>query len=435
MELNMRAIRHWLDDTKNHWAIAAIGFAVFGLVQAAVVNKWTIDGWPRPTILAAIAGIAFGTAIIAHKPWARWLGIPWVLLLGLVQVINATLSGWDLWDIIVCVILLLMAVAYYFVFFKPESGDEGEREKKPLLSLVLLLREPRYLDSTVLASLASQAWDIHVDGTPTSDEVERKDNSDEVDDQAFVVGEPPLFMAKHPSAWCLIHDFDRPYFDDPASAAEDVIEVRARNAILQHQAWISVDVVQWLGDGDSMSGAYRLIARLLAELADDNVLAVVDPDASKIYAYNPETERKLRSDNPLNELRTPYYVPVIAVPPDDSKMQAAVNEARLRWPEFLAAFVRRNADSSDHFLIKAPFGEGDHLEFMWMEVSSVENDVIYGILGNEPASIPDLREGDQVRSTVADINDWMYVVDGEPVGGFTLKVIAEQASRSKDSES
>ena len=67
----MQRLREWLNDTKNWWAIAAIGFGAFSLVQAAVLGRWTIEGWPRPTVLAAAAGLVFGIGIARKKSWAR----------------------------------------------------------------------------------------------------------------------------------------------------------------------------------------------------------------------------------------------------------------------------------------------------------------------------------------------------------------------------
>jgi uncharacterized protein YegJ (DUF2314 family) len=212
-------------------------------------------------------------------------------------------------------------------------------------------------------------------------------------------------------------------------AAAEMVELRCRQAIAEHAAWIAVDVLHWWDAGDALAGSYRLIARLLAEIADDNVLAVIDPDARRVFAYDPELEAKLRSDDPLAALRRGGYAPVIGIEPDDPAMQAAVQEARCRWPEFVAAFENRSPDGQGHFTVKAPLGNGERVEYMWLEVTSIENDVIYGILGNEPANIPSLKEGDRVRTTVGEVNDWLMITAGEPVGGFTVKVVMERASK------
>jgi uncharacterized protein YegJ (DUF2314 family) len=329
-------------------------------------------------------------------------------------------------------LLVAAAVYYYWQLFRYSLGkDESGEEGRPFLSLVLLFREPRYLDSTILASLASRAWDadITVSRDDEEDGGEPADSGFPDDSRrGYVVGEPPLFIVMHPSALCIVHHFDRPYMDDPEATAAEVKELRIRQAIRDHRAWTAVDVMQWFGEEDGTAGAYRLIARLLAELADDNVLAVVDSAASRIYCYDPETERKLRSDNPLSALREEYYAPIISVDSDDADMQAAVAEARRRSPEFIAAFESRQPDDTA-FAVKAPFGEEGRVEFMWAEVTGIENDVIYGKLLNEPANVPGLHEGDRVTIPVADLNDFLCKVKGEAVGGFTMKVLAARAKQ------
>jgi uncharacterized protein YegJ (DUF2314 family) len=105
-------------------------------------------------------------------------------------------------------------------------------------------------------------------------------------------------------------------------------------------------------------------------------------------------------------------------------MKAAVAEAQRRWPEFVAAFEGRDDhDEEAAFLVKAPFSQGESTEFMWVHVTGIEHNVVYGRLDNEPANIPRLKEGDRVRIKEEDVNDWMCLVDSKPLGGFTLKVL------------
>jgi uncharacterized protein YegJ (DUF2314 family) len=238
-----------------------------------------------------------------------------------------------------------------------------------------------------------------------------------------------MFLAIHPQAICTVYFFDSPYFDDSEEAAESVRELRAREAILKHQAWAAVDVMEWLGKGDAKQEAYRLIGPLLAELADDNVLAVVDPAEGQIFCYDPETEQKLRSDDPLSALSEMYYSPVIRIKDDDPRMLAAVSEARARFGEFVAAFEKRDPEGKQPFSVKARFSDGENAEFMWVEVQGIENDVIYGLLANHPAILTHLHEKDRVAVPLADLNDWIFVANEEMVGAFTVKVIAEHARR------
>jgi hypothetical protein len=210
----MNKLRHWLDDTRNWWAASGLVMGLFYLSQAAWKWNWTISGWPRPTVIASICGIAFGLSVMTRHRWARWLGISWIAMWALAQGINGTLHGWPPSDMVAMAVLIVMGVAYYFLFLKAAAPAADEGDDKPFLSLVLLLREPRYLDATILASLAARAWEIDVSaGDPSMEGEDSDSGAGEEGGAAYIVGEPPFFLAKHPQALLVIHDFDRPYFE------------------------------------------------------------------------------------------------------------------------------------------------------------------------------------------------------------------------------
>ena len=94
---------------------------------------------------------------------------------------------------------------------------------------------------------------------------------------------------------------------------------------------------------------------------------------------------KLRGADPLDALDTGGPVPVVGIAPNDPRLLAAVREARRRWPEFVAAFEQR--DGAQIFSVKVPVREGKHTEYMWLSVSALEHEMIYGRLDNEPLAM------------------------------------------------
>jgi uncharacterized protein YegJ (DUF2314 family) len=111
----------------------------------------------------------------------------------------------------------------------------------------------------------------------------------------------------------------------------------------------------------------------------------------------------------------------LAVDRDDPRFQAAVAEARRRWPEFVAAFARREPETP--FLIKAPFSDGDNRESMWLAVDRIHEGTVTGRLQNEPVSVRGLERGQQVTVKLDIVEDWVYPEGGHLLGGFTQKVI------------
>lgn len=403
------------------WWIAPLLILALGIGGRTVFEGDALrDGFVNPWLVAACAAAICALGMWFEQSWARWVGL--ALLAGLIVLTAARFSqDFRVWRVGAMVAFLACAWGLWRV----RLGNR-EEDDEPFLSLVLLFREPHFMDASILAQLASNAWSTEVDVVEAEEEEAPSPGDDDSPPRSMVGGVMPHFFCFHPPAFFTIHCFDEPYFDDPADVAESVPELRAQQAIMQHQAWLSVDLIQWMNEEEDREEAYRLIGKLLAELADENCLAVLDPVEGRIFVYDPETERKLRSDNPLEELQEIYYAPIATIDGDNEDMKAAVAEAHRRWPEFVAAFEERTTEDESPFLVKAPFSEQDAVEFMWVKVTGIENNVIYGRLGNEPANIPRLHEGDRVRVKEEDVNDWMCVVQGKPLGGFTLKVLGRR---------
>ena len=373
----------------------------------AAIGYWLAQKWVRPLVFVLLVAVSLYFLAIA-----------------------ALHTGLTLWSVTVIGLCVWGAWRTWHEEIPSRDADaDGEANDQPMLSLALLLREPMFLDATIIARIASQAWDADI--RPSSD-----DSSVSEDGDGLVIGsdEISLYMlACGDRGMFMVHNRNVPYFEDVEAVAADCPELRARAAILEHTAWVAMDLMH-VGNEDPTAKphAYRLIGRFLAELADESLcLAVIEPQQGMLYPYDPETERKLLSDDPVNALREQFYSPILQAREED--LAAAVAEARRRWPEFVTAFENRT-DGGPGFLIKAPFGSGENVEFMWVEVTALEGDIILGTLMNHPHAIPQLHEGDRVRVDVADLNDWLCVVDRQAVGAFTQAAL-DAGSRQPDKPS
>lgn len=373
----------------------------------ATIGYWLALKWVRPLVL--LAGAALGVYLLADAALNTGFTVWRVILIGL--------CAWGVWH------------TWHEEIPSRDADADGEENDQSMLSLALLLREPMFLDATIIARIASQAWGADIQ--PASD-----DSSASEDADGFVMGDEsmPFFILMYGQhGMFMVHNRNEPYFEDVEAVAADCRELRARAAVLEHTAWAAMDLmrVQEVGP-DAEAQAYRLIGRFLAQLADESLcLAVIEPEQGVLYPYDPETERKLLSDDPVNALREQFYAPILRAREED--LALAVEEARRRWPEFVTAFENRTSDVPG-FLIKAPFGSGENVEFMWAEVTALEGDMILGILKNHPHAIPQLHEGDRVRVNVSDLNDWLCVIAGQAVGGFTQAAL-DTGSRQPDEPS
>jgi len=200
--------------------------------------------------------------------------------------------------------------------------------------------------------------------------------------------------------------------------------MRLRRAVGDHTAWNSVDLFGEPPSEEEKPEVYALLGKPLAEFAGDDCLALYSPDLGRCNEYSPAIVEALKSQPPLGIFEEPTFAPIVQVKSDDPRMVSAVEEARRRWPEFVAAFQNRSS-SEQIFAVKARFTEGEDEEFMWVSVQNLEGDCITGRLENSPAVLKSIKEGDTVAVQVEQTNDWFYGGENQSTGGFTIKVMDE----------
>ena len=111
-------------------------------------------------------------------------------------------------------------------------------------------------------------------------------------------------------------------------------------------------------------------------------------------------------------------------------MELATAEAVRRWPEFVDYFNARDPKAEAPFIVKAPFSDKVHTEFMWVEVLALDDDLITGKLSNTPHQLIGFHEGQTITLPADTVADWLCLgQDGKPVGGWSAKVLANRSKR------
>ena len=203
---------------------------------------------------------------------------------------------------------------------------------------------------------------------------------------------------------------------DQAAKAGEFSELRLRAAFAEHRSWYAVDALS----GDEEAG-YAVAGRLMAELLDETALAVLAPGAGGT-PVDDDVRQAFREGRAGELVKYVHYDAIRGVERTDARMVEAIAEARRRWPEFAAAFAARGADSS-RFIVKRPFGEGDQIEHMWIEVERIDGDRVAGKLISQPFFLPRPRQGDTVEADPSEISDWAYFGPEGRVGSFSEAVV------------
>lgn len=385
-----------------------------------------------------VACVIAGIGLLLQLGWARWLAIALLCLAVLNYAFRLAANGVTSGRLLAGFTTAWLA---WSLWKRPEAGhfdedepDTGDADPQPAVSLVLLRSSPRYLEPVILAHALSDAWGLkiyahHGSEPPASPTLPGYDG--------FVADTGPfyiVFVTKPSNAFFVIHNQEANYFDDPEAMAAKVPNLRFRDVIQNHLAWLSVDLLDNASPA-VMAQAYKFIGKAISALADDATLALLCPQHSFFNLWSEDLEKQLCGPEPLRAFREEVKAPILQVK-KGALMDDAIAEARRRWPEFVGAFrARKDADSDPPLIVKAPFTTEDHTEHMWLEVFALEPEFVHGHLMSEPFYHPKLKQGSQVEIPVCEITDWLFADgDGAAVGNFTGKAVndARRGDRAED---
>src|SRR5262249_51459333 len=112
----------------------------------------------------------------------------------------------------------------------------------------------------------------------------------------------------------------------------------------------------------------------------------------------------------------------------DPAMQAAYRNARSTFRYFwreLSWEYRRIVPGLGLSAVKAPFSDedGGEVEQMWVGEIDFDGESVHGTLLNAPTHLRSGEKGDRVSIPLAEISDWMYSIDDEVYGGYTVNLM------------
>lgn len=124
----------------------------------------------------------------------------------------------------------------------------------------------------------------------------------------------------------------------------------------------------------------------------------------------------------------------------DPEMQRAYQQARQTFRYFwreLAWERRRIVPGLDLACVKAPFSDGQRaqatddpeVEHMWLDEIDFDGRFVSGVLLNAPNWLKTIKQGDSARVPLDEINDWMYAIEGEVYGAYTVNLMRSRMGK------
>lgn len=139
--------------------------------------------------------------------------------------------------------------------------------------------------------------------------------------------------------------------------------------------------------------------------------------------------------------------PIFPTPDEDPEMEQAKVRARQTFRFFwreMAWEKRRIIPGLQVAAVKAAFSDppkmqardadGFEVEQMWISEVEFDGRRISGTLLNSPVSLRSVKVGDRVSLAGKQMSDWMYVIEGEPYGGFTVDLMRSRMGKRERKE-
>ncbi len=297
---------------------------------------------------------------------------------------------------------------------KSPTTEEAAEEEPEVLAFVLFLKQPRKLSKQSIVAAVTKAWQLTPESAGKLD-LRRKDGN---------------YLLRHENLEVLIESKPEPWLEDQPQVIEESSDLRMKGMLRRVKGHLAISIDNQFTSDDERDAAVTNCLHLLAAFIDfSDTLAIYDDESGDFNYVNDEVREMLAGDDPLNSFEIEVAPPVTQINANDPAMEAAIAEARRRWPEFSKNF-RDYSDSRGPFLVKSGFGKAGEQEYMWSEVLEIRSGTISAILKNEPLHQNNLSLGDKIEIPLSTLGDWVYPdEEGAKIGAFTMGVLQEAAEK------
>lgn len=268
------------------WATAFIAF----MGTAQLWMAWQNHSWKRAIAGAVLAGLALG--IWYRNTWARRAAYVLLALAAVVQLVMMLKLDFTLGKII-WILAPLWCVWVLFRGFEDEVPDEDDDSvrHRDAVSFVALLGEPPVLDEAIVTAAVKKI----------------------LGDAAAVFGSGMFWAVRLGTCVFRVSAAPRAYFANRAAKTTHADELRA---VREHTAWIAVEIAD--PKTVDMNVAFPQMARLIAELAPENTMAIHATESGEFIGCSPGWREKFGEHQPFKTPQIAGPATPAAPPPVDT---------------------------------------------------------------------------------------------------------------------
>lgn len=124
---------------------------------------------------------------------------------------------------------------------------------------------------------------------------------------------------------------------------------------------------------------------------------------------------------------------IYTIQQDDAEMNKAIATAKENLHIFKNVLEKNNTGCTS-FNLKVRFKTPDRYEHIWVSDISLRKNTFYGVIGNLPAYLPEIKLGDTISIKNEDITDWMFLDGNKLHGGYTIQVLRNRMTEEERDE-
>ena len=131
----------------------------------------------------------------------------------------------------------------------------------------------------------------------------------------------------------------------------------------------------------------------------------------------------------VNNVRSRKDQPeVFDVKDKDEAMNWAMEKSRLTLHYFEES-LKTPHPSQQYFSVKARIEDAGMIEHIWLtEPSFDEVGNLFGVVGNEPIDVRNVKFNQKIGIDNSMVSDWMIIENGRLIGGYTIRVVRDRLS-------
>jgi uncharacterized protein YegJ (DUF2314 family) len=116
---------------------------------------------------------------------------------------------------------------------------------------------------------------------------------------------------------------------------------------------------------------------------------------------------------------------------DNDNMNWAMEKAKFTMHYFKKCLAHPK-EGQVYFSIKARIEDLGKIEHIWLMDPSFDLDGnIYGVIGNEPIDVKNVKLDQKIGITFDNVSDWMIIENGRLIGGYTIRAIRDRLTENE----